>query len=389
MEKEQLEKKVEWLDAERRKAIEAVTALEKRLAALEKSQPKPTTSTKSLTSYKARLDSIAESLGELEKQLKSQQSASKKELQEIDKQNKQLEKSIQQDQKKLNAVLEDFRKEIGQLQALQKASNDQATQLIQLTGKTDKLYETIQALVAGEQTRGQLAKSLEQASQEDARRLAEMRAEVSALLTRLESAASQTELVNITVRKMEKRIEEVVKSEEERKTDQDEFLQEAALGQTDREHQWKDWGLRFEVIEKQSAEVADRLKEFDNTELALKRAQQAFDELVEKINRRVSELGEMQRLGDQRFRQEWSTFLTDSQKRWSNFTLTSEEQQREALRLREKLAERVTQLEDALREVQDNLQHLSEQHERNLQSVLEMARDSLAENERFLSSNSK
>jgi undecaprenyl pyrophosphate synthase len=135
--------------------------------------------------------------------------------------------------------------------------------------------------------------------------------------------------------------------------------------------------------------VAVGLKEFESTELALKRAQRAFDELVEKINRRVNELSEIQRLGDQRFRQEWSTFQADAQKRWSNFTLTHEEQQREGTRQQEKLTGQMAQLEDGLREVQDTLQHLSEQTERNLQNVLEMARDSLAEHERFLSSNSR
>ncbi|MEX1247239.1 MAG: hypothetical protein WEA61_02050 [Anaerolineales bacterium] len=389
MEKEQLEKKVAWLDGERRKALEIIAALEKRLAALEKSQPKQASPAKTLTTYKARLDAIDDNLAEISKQVKSQQSESKKEIQAIDKQTKLLEKTIQQEQKGLNKVLEDFRMEIGQLQALQKASSDNASQLVQLDGKVGSLDEAIQVIAAGEQTRTQLAKSLEGASREDAHRLTEMRAEVSALLTRLESAARQTEGINLTVRKVEKRMDEVGAAEEERKAQQEEFIQKAALAETDRAHQWKDWGLRFEAIERQSAEVADRLKEFDNTEIALKRAQKAFDDLVEKINRRVNELGEMQRLGDQRFRQEWSTFQTDAQKRWSNFTLTTEEQQRESLRQREKLSERVVQLEETLREVQENLQHLGEQHERQLQAMLEMARDSLAENERFLSSNSQ
>ncbi|HLE74143.1 MAG TPA: hypothetical protein VI688_07850, partial [Anaerolineales bacterium] len=65
------------------------------------------------------------------------------------------------------------------------------------------------------------------------------------------------------------------------------------------------------------------------------------------------------------------------------------EQQREGARQQEKLAGQVGELEDSLREVQDTLQYLSEQSERNLQTLLEMARDSLAEHERFLSSNSR
>jgi truncated hemoglobin YjbI len=142
---------------------------------------------------------------------------------------------------------------------------------------------------------------------------------------------------------------------------------------------------RFAIVEKLATDVAERLREFDNTEIALKRAETSFNELVEKINRRVNELGEIQRLGDQRFRQEWSTFQADAQKRWSSFTLSHEEQQRETARQREKLADQVVQLEDNLREMQDSLQHLGDQSERNMQTILEMARDSLAEHERFVS----
>lgn len=389
MEKEQLEKKVEWLDAERRKALETVAALEKRVAALEKSQTKQVASAKSFASVKSRLDSLDESLSTLEKQNKTQQTETKKNLQEFDKQTRQIEKTLQQEQKGINKVLDDFRQEVGQLQALQKTAASHSEKLLEVQGKLDSLEESIQDVITSEQKRNQLAESLEATSKEDAKHLTEMRAEVAALLTRLESAAKQSESVLLSQRKVEKRMEDVSAAEVARKAEQDEFLRQAALAKNDTEHQWKDWTLRFDVIEKQSAEVADRLKEFDNTELSLKRAQKAFDELVEKINRRVNELSEIQRLGDQRFRQEWSTFQADAQKRWSAFTLTHEEQQRQAVHQREKLADQVGALEDALREAQDTVQHLADQSERNLQSLLELARDSLAEHERFLNGNSR
>jgi DNA repair exonuclease SbcCD ATPase subunit len=389
MEKEQLEKKVEWLDEERRKALETIVALEKRLAKLENGQSKPTTPAKSLTTFKTRLDAFDEELADLAKLVKSQESGNKKDIQTLDKQAKQLEKSLQQDQKNFDNVLEDFRKEIISMRFWQKSLDEHSSRIGSLIGKVDGLDESLKTLSAAEQTRDQSAKSLEESSQQDAHRLTEMRNEVSALLPRVEAAARQAETMLITVRKMEKRTEDIALAEGQRKQSQDEFMERAALAEADRAHQWKDWGLRFQAIEKQSAEAADRLREFDSTEIALKRAEKTFEELVEKINRRVNELGEMQRLGDQRFRQEWSTFQADAQKRWANFTLTTEEQQRESLRLREKLAERVGALEESLREVQDSLQHLGQQNERNLQNLLELARDSLAENERFLNSNSR
>ena len=389
MEKEQLEQKVEWLDAEHRKALDTIAALEKRLAAIEKTQTKRESSSKTLATYKARLDAFDASVADIEKRIKAQQAGNKKEIQTVDKQAKQLEKTFLQENKGLSKIMEDFRSEAGQLQTLHKNINDHGEKITQAEGRLESLTESIQDVITGEQKRTQLAQSLERSSREDTQRLAEMHAEVAALLTRLESAAKQTEGIRLSQHKVENRVDQISAAEEERKKAHDDFLAKAALAQTDWQHQWKEWGKRFEAIEQQSSEVAVGLKEFESTELALKRAQRAFDELVEKINRRVNELSEIQRLGDQRFRQEWSTFQSDAQKRWSNFTLTHEEQQREGTRQQEKLTGQMAQLEDGLREVQDTLQHLSEQTERNLQNVLEMARDSLAEHERFLSSNSR
>lgn len=385
MEKEQLEKKVEWLDTERRKALDAVAALEKRLESLEKSISKETASAKSISGHKTRLNNQAEQISALDEQIKTHRAETKAEFQNIEKLRKQQEKTFDQEQKGLSKVLEDFHTEVGQLQTLQKGLNQRAEETAALDSKLERLKVSTQEVITGEQRRNQIASSLEESSKQDVKRLTEMQAEVAALLSRLESAAKQTESMLLSQRKVERRMDEIAAAEAERQKEHDAALEKTALAESDREHRWKEWDKRFTIVEKQSEEIAARLKDIDKTETALKRAQVSFDELVEKIGRRVNELSEIQRLGDQRFRQEWSTFQADAQKRWSSFALSHEEQQRETARQREKLADQVAQLEDNLREIQDAFQHLSDQSERNLQTILEMARDSLAEHERFVS----
>jgi DNA repair exonuclease SbcCD ATPase subunit len=268
---------------------------------------------------------------------------------------------------------------------LQTGLNQRSDEIEALSNKLDLVKESVQEVIAGEQRRNQIAASLEESSKEDAKRLTEMHGEVAALLTRLESAAKQTETMGLSQRKVEKRIDEVTLADSERQKEHDAALQRLAVAEADREHRWKEWDKRFATVEQLASDVAGRLKEFDSTEIALKRAETAFNDLIDKINRRVNELGEIQRLGDQRFRQEWSTFQADAQKRWSSFALTQEEHQRETARQREKLADQIKQLDDQLAEIQDTVQHLREQSERSMQTLFEMARESLAEHERFAS----
>lgn len=385
MEKEQLEKKVEWLDAERSKALTTLAELEKRLGSLERSLSKDQLTSKTLTSQGARIEKTGNEVAEIAKDLKALRGETKKQSQDFEKAQKQQEKWIQQEQKGMSKVLDDFRKEASQLQVLQASINTQAEELGGLKGAVESLEETIATVTKGEEQRAQLARKLETSSKEDAERLTAMHAEVASLLTRLEAAAKQTEHMLLSQHKVEKAIEELSEADNARRLDQKKFLETTALDYAERERVWKDWQKRFQTVEQQSGEISARLKDIETTDLAVKRAQRAFDELVEKINRRINELGEMQRLGDQRFRQEWSTFQADAQKRWASFTLSHEEQQREGMRQREKLVDQLTQIEDNLREVQDGVQHFSEQSERNLQALLELARDSLAENERFVS----
>ena len=149
---------------------------------------------------------------------------------------------------------------------------------------------------------------------------------------------------------------------------------------------WKDWQKRFDIVESQSTALEERLKELDVADRELVKAQQTFEELTEQLNRRINEITEIQRLGEERLRQEWATFKADDQKRWTNYTLTQDEQQKEAERQIEKLGGQATDLEDNLQELQDIVQHLSEQSEKQLQGLSAMLRDWTSENERFFSS---
>lgn len=388
MEKEQLEKKVAWLDEERRKAIAENTELKKRLDAVERSLVRSQKTTTSRAESKARVKSLADQVAELEAELKAQQAAhkaTKDELQALSAQRKSQEKALTTEQKGIAKVLEDFRKEMTELQALRKQQNEHSQTLLKLSGGVERLEGAVTAVERGEEQRAKIAQTIEKNSQQDIKRLTEMHAEVAALISRLDTAAKRTELILDGQRKVDKRVDEMFAAEEQRKQAQLAFLEQANVQDEERKRTMKEWAKRFELVEQQSNTLVRHLKELETTDLAVKRAQRSFDELVEKINRRVNELSEIQRLGEQRFRQEWSTFQADAQKRWASFTLTNEEQMREEGRQREKLADQITMLEDTLRDAQDTLQHLRDQSERSMQAVLELARDSLAEHERFLS----
>jgi len=78
----------------------------------------------------------------------------------------------------------------------------------------------------------------------------------------------------------------------------------------------------------------------------------------------------VQRLAEERFRQEWVTFKADDQKRWTNYTLTVDEQRSDTLRQFDKVADKVTTIEDELQELQDLTAQMVEQTEKRLGALL-------------------
>ena len=75
-------------------------------------------------------------------------------------------------------------------------------------------------------------------------------------------------------------------------------------------------------------------------------------------------------MAEERFRQEWTTFKADDQKRWTNYTLSQDEQRSDFGRRFERTSERVTYIEDSLQEIQDTLEHVNQLNAKSLEGLL-------------------
>jgi hypothetical protein len=174
---------------------------------------------------------------------------------------------------------------------------------------------------------------------------------------------------------LETRLNELVNAEQERGDAQAVFQEKQALVAVEREAEWKVWEARFETIEKQSIDVENQLQSLDATYRTVKRTQEAVDDLMLRVERRINEVAEVQRLAEERFRQEWTTFRADDQKRWTNYTLSQDEQRGEIGRRFDRMTERLTLVEDSLLEIQDVLQYVTELNTQSLKSLLTSIHD--------------
>lgn len=207
------------------------------------------------------------------------------------------------------------------------------------------------------------------------KRITEMQGEVSAYKKRLEETRAKSDISADTLRKLELKVKEIQDAELDRRQAQTKFIETQNRLLVDRERIWKEWEQRFDVIARQTANLDGQIQSMDATSRAVKRAQEQFDEVTKRFDRRVNEISEMQRLIEERFRQEWLTFQADDQKRWTNYMLSQNEIQNESTRLNEKMNQRLTKLEDLSQEISDILNQTTSDTEKRLQLMIDFLQE--------------
>ncbi|NPV40821.1 MAG: hypothetical protein HPY72_05690 [Anaerolineae bacterium] len=172
-----------------------------------------------------------------------------------------------------------------------------------------------------------------------------------------------------SIRNNDARIEEIVNSEAERKQTFLNYIEQNTINQRDRERMWKDWQQQFEESIQQ---IYRLLPELQNQQLELNKSKSAFDEITQRFERRINEITELYRMLDEKFRQEWNTYKTDSDKKWSNVSIAFEEKQDGISDQIDKIKERLLIVEDNTHEMQELLILMSKEIQKGMQGLMNM-----------------
>ncbi len=391
MEAEQILKQLDWLDEERRKDKTRLGALEERLIALEGNLVPLPRQIKEMGSEITRLEAIMARMDHFDEILLQQRGEAKQYFEELERQIKKhdedAEKVRRAETRAVDVSLLELRKGLEPIAEIRRSLQARVEEESRLARLIDETRTKIDAARRSEEEYTRAFRLLDDGRRQDAKRMTDIQGEMAAIRKRVDEQRGRLELITSTTKKIETRVNELSTLETERRETLEAFLEKQALFQVERERVWKEWETRFAAIETQTADIENNLQSLDATHRAIKRTQQTVDEVTQKVERRINEITEIQRLSEERFRQEWVTFKADDQKRWTNYTLTIEEQRNESTRQYERLAERVTHIEDTMQEIQDMLQQMTEQTEKRMQSLLAMAHDWTTSYERSVGRN--
>ncbi len=388
MEPEQIKKRLEWLDEERRKDKATIAALQERLASLEgnltvsKDQIKQLdTKVSKFSTVKARLDQFDSVLAQQRTDLSKLVDDSEKNLEKAGK-DAETRRHLEVDN--LNKSISDIRKSLDSITELRKqvqSISDAETRFNRAISDLERKLEDVTRLADEVRHTGKI---LEENRKQDVKRVSDMQGEVASIRKRVEEQREKNEVNSDTIKHLNSRINELMATKSERKQSQRTFIEQQSLTQVERDRAWKEMKERYEVFSKQAVGLENTLQNIDEMNRAVKKSKDTFDELNSRIERRINEVTEMQRLSEDRMRQEWVTFKADDQKRWTNYTLSHDETYREIRSDMEKMSKQLTTLDDSTQNLADLLQQTTEATEKSLQDLMNWSHELLSNFERVM-----
>lgn len=374
MELEQIAKRVQWLDDERRNDKNTIARLEERILSLEGKLDASDHKNTDLSGEVTRLKTIIKRMDNFDEAMVFHRKELLKQIQTQEKQSSQRDDEIMSvlraEIKAYEGPIFEIRKDLEITQGLKTDMQARVAEDNRLSRGLDEITKELNDLRRTEEEQSRIYRLLEDGRRQDTKRISDLQGEFVALRKRADENRGRNDVTDTSIRRLETRLNELVMAEEERGDAQDAFQEKQALIAVERETVWKEWRARFETVEKQSVDVENQLQSLDATYLTVKRTQEAVDDLMQRVERRINEVSEIQRLTEERFRQEWTAFQADDQKRWTNYTLSQDEQRGEIGRRFDRISEKVTFIEDNIQEIQDVLQYINELNAQSLSSLL-------------------
>lgn len=353
---------IEWLDEERRRDKAMIATLQERLA-----------------QQQEHVDALVRRINVLESDqtvLRQQFVPTGRDTEVIDQLRKEMQQLIESiEAKRLTAEREAERRTELMREALNRPVRELSEKLNKLERTTTELpaitieKDRLAGIVAALQQRVEdLFKRfeepdrrlafLEEQRRQDARRLSEIDSDIPELRKMIDGIKPKITLLEDLALRNERRIQEVQSGDRDRREQIQQFIDQQTLLLQQRDQQIEDLLRRFGEQDNVMQQNIERFETWAEAYRDMKKIIDDFERIGERLERRINEVAEMQRLSEERFRQEWNDWRADDQKRWKQFTLSNDEVWRLHDKEFERFVARMAELEAMFPPLQDSINRL-------------------------------
>ena len=388
MENDEIQKRFEYLDAERRKDRQAIADLLEQVSSLQEIITQQKREIKHLTAEVKRSTINLVRYEEYEEALSKLRVDLSKPIVDVEKKINSVESTLTSQRKEDLEVyktrLLEIQNEVKSINELKKDVQSKIEDDYHLNQRIDELAKLFPDLRTKDEELLRSIKLVEDNYRTESKRVSDLTIDLATMRKKIEEERTTIDSQREFIRKLEGQINDLISREQLRHQEQIAFIEVQSRQTIDREGFVKDWQEKLVQLQELSNHVQGQLVDLQNANRTVKKSQSEFDEINQRLDRRLNEISEMNRLVEERFRQEWIAFKADDQKRWTNYSLSQEESIREGDREVVKLIERLTSLEDISQKMIDDIHVINEETEKRIKSLLGVANEILGSYERSI-----
>jgi len=389
MEFEQIIKRLDWLEKQQRENKDILSALSERLNSFETSVNAVSKQIKAVSLQVSEITPSTKRVEQFETMITRQRNEIIKMIEENDKTHTRTEREIsKQHQPELleinKAILQLKTTTTASLSELKKQIKERGDEIRHMQDYVSDFKSHVDEATRSNDDVLHALKAMDETRKNDLKRVTDVQGEIMAIRKRVDENRDKYTIHADGLRNIENRFTALIASELERKQAQTAFFEQQALAQIDRDRAWKAWKEKYESFQKDTAGLDTHIQSLDEALRGAKKAQETYLELNTKLERRISEVTEMQRLAEDRLRQEWVSFKTDDQKRWTGYSLSSEESFRDIRKEIQKAEVRITPLDDALQVLQDQIHQTTDTTEKELQELMNVVHEWMTSYQRIM-----
>ena len=353
---------IEWLDEERRRDKATISTLQERLAqqqdAIDTLLKRVNTVESDQTVMRSQaapagrdaelLDQVRKEMRDLVESVESKRLTAER---EAERRAELARESVSRPVRELTEKLNRLERTTTELPAITVEKDRVASVVAALQQRVDDLFKRF------EEPDRRLA-FLEEQRRQDTRRLSEVESELPEVHKQIDGIKPKITLLEDLALRNERRIQEVQNGDRDRREQIQQFIDQQTLLLQQRDQQVQDLLRRFGEQENIMQRNIERFESWSEAYREMKRIVDDFERIGDRLERRINEVAEMQRLSEERFRQEWNDWRGDDQKRWKQFTLSSDEVWRLHDKEFERFVRQIGEIEALFPPLQDSISRL-------------------------------
>lgn len=373
MESDQVEKRVKWLEDQRRRETDLLQNLREQADSLEGELGSIKDQLKETAGDVARLTALAGRVREFDESLHRHREEVGRQLSDLEdrrqKREEQLAETRRSEVDEINKAIAEIRRELSGIEELGGRIDTRQEEEQRITRALDEIRKRVEDLEDSDKDLLRQIVASEKARSKEGNRIADLQSETANLRNQLESISGTGEVLTDRIRTVDTRLQELAVAEASRTESMQAWIENQARKLIDFERSWKEWLGKFNEFEKRADLLDQRMQKYEQTFRGVKQVEKNLQGVIDRMERRINEITEMQRLSEDRIRQDWTNFQADDQKRWNTYKLASEERWREHNRLHEGLA---VSVEAGEQKIDDLLVLLSKLEQSEVQRVREL-----------------